>query len=228
MREPLLSRYYRQKSARLWDAIMTHPFVLGVGSGELARERFEYYLAQDYVYLKEFARVLGLASAKSDELSDMADFAKLLHATLEIEMDLHRRTCADFGIGERDLEKVEPSLVTTAYASLLVRTCYEGRSADILAALLPCEMGYAEIAGALKTRGLPENRHYRDWIETYASAQFREFADWTAGKFDELSAGAPDRDVERWYRLYLTSARFELLFFEMSWTRESWPRVVPR
>lgn len=206
---------------------MTHPFVLGMGSGDLSRARFEHHLKQDYVYLIEFARVLALASAKSDDVNDMGYFAGLLHATLDVEMELHRRTCAAFGISADALERTTPSLVTTAYANMLIRTCYEGRLVDMLAALLPCEAGYAEIAAMLKERGLPSNPHCRDWIETYASAQFREFADWIAGKFDELGAGAPDRDVERWYRSYLTSARFELLFFEMAWSLESWPRVVP-
>ncbi len=227
MRASSLSGEFREKSARVWNAIIEHPFVRGIGSGELSRDRFEHYLAQDYVYLVEFGRVLALASAKSDQLSDMGYFAKLLHATLEIEMDLHKRTCADFGISAMALEKVEPSFVTTAYTNMLVRTCYEGRLPDILAALLPCETGYVEIAETHKKRGMPTQRHYKDWIETYSSAQFREFADWVAGKFDQLTAGASRRDAEHWYRLYLTSARFELLFFEMGWTKESWPSVVP-
>jgi len=222
-----VSREFRERSAPLWKAIMNHPFVRGLGSGELSRERFEHYLKQDYVYLIEFGRVLALAAAKSEDLAGMSSFAKLLNATLELEMDLHRRTCADFGITPEMLERVQPSLVTTAYANLLVRTCYEGRPADMLAALLPCEAGYVEIAESLRSRDVPSNPHYKDWIDTYSSAEFREFARWVASTFDELAVGAPRRDVDRWYRLYLTSARFELLFFDMGWRMEVWPGVVP-
>ena len=211
----------------MWKAIIGHPFVRGIGSGALSRDRFEFYLTQDYAYLVEFGRVIALASAKSDELSDMSYFAKLLHATLEVEMDLHRRTCADFGISAEGLERVEPSLITCAYTNMLVRTCYEGRVTDILAALLPCETGYLEIADTLKKAGLPTERHYREWIETYSSPQFRDFAVWVAAKFDRLTSGAPRFEIERWYHMYVTSARFELLFFEMAWTKESWPTVVP-
>jgi thiaminase/transcriptional activator TenA len=227
MRTRSLSGEFREKSAPLWDAIHAHPFVRGLGSGDLSRERFKHYLEQDYIYLIEFSRVLALAAARSDELADMTYFAKLLHATLDLEMDLHRRTCADFGIAPEALERVQPSLVTTAYANLLLRTCYEGRPADILAALLPCEAGYVEIAESLSSRGAPSNRHYKDWIDTYSSAEFREFAGWVAGKFDELAVEAPPREAERWYRLYVTSARFELLFFEMAWKMDFWPGAVP-
>jgi thiaminase len=45
--------------------------------------------------------------------------------------------------------------------------------------------------------------------------------------FDDLTAGAPDRDIQRWYDLYLASTRYELLFFEMGWQTESWPKIVP-
>ncbi len=227
MKPKSCSAEFRVRSAPVWAAIHAHPFVVGLGSGELSRDRYEHFLTQDYAYLVDFSRVLALAAAKSGEIPQLEYFARLLHATVEIEMELHRRTCADFGIGLVELGKVEPALVTNAYSNFLVRTCYEGGVAEILAALLPCEMGYAEIAEKLRQAGLPGDRHYRDWIETYSSVEFRGFADWVAGQFDEVACGAPARDVERWYRLYLTSARFELLFFEMGWAIESWPGVVP-
>jgi thiaminase/transcriptional activator TenA len=222
-----MSAEFRRRSAPVWDSIHAHPFVRGLGSGDLSRDRYEHYLRQDYAYLVDFGRVLALAAAKSQEVPQMGYFAKLLHVTLEFEMELHRKTSADFGIAAQDLERVERSWVTTAYAGFLIRTCYEGGSADTLAALLPCEAGYAEIAQSLRERGMPGNAHYRRWIETYASIEFRELADWVAGTFDALAAGAPPGDVERWYRLYLTSARFELLFFDMAWKKQFWPDPVP-
>lgn len=222
------SAVFRERSAGLWSAIHRHPFVRGIGAGDISEERFKRYLEQDYVYLVEFSRVLAIASAKSESLSDMGRFAGLLGATLDLEMDLHRRTCADFGIGAADLEKVEPLLVTTAYSSFLLRTCYESGPADIFAALLPCEMGYFEIADRLRGEGLPDHRHCRDWIETYSSAEFRGFAEWVAAGLDDRLGGAPPGDIERRYRLYCTSARFELLFFEMGWSGDPWPGTAAR
>ena len=223
-----VSRDFQKKSAPVWQAVLDHPFVQGIGTGDLSQKRFEHYLKQDYLYLIEFSRVFALAAAKSDALDDMAYFSRLLQTTLDIEMDLHRRSCADFGITAEVLETTEPALVTTAYTNLLVRTCYEGCLADILAVVLPCEVGYVEIARTLEKRGLPSKRHFRDWIETYSSTEFREFADWIGNRFDRLAALSSREDKDRWYRLYLASARFELLFFEMSWTGESWPPLVPR
>ena len=89
--------------------------------------------------------MFALASAKAQLLEDMSYFATLLDATLNTEMALHRKTCAEFGVTAEELEKTEPAMITTAYTNFLVRTCYEGSMHDILSVLLPCAVGYTEI-----------------------------------------------------------------------------------
>ena len=214
-------RELRRRADPLWEEIFRHPFVKGIGDGTLPRDRFEFYLKQDYVYLIDFSRVFALAGAKSRTLSDMGTFAALLHATLNTEMELHRKTCAAFGIGAEELATTRKSPVTSAYTDLLVRTAYEGGFSDILAVLLPCACGYAEIGKRLKAEGLPEDRYYRDWIDTYASPEFQGFADWLIGRMNEEAADAPARRREEWHRLYEASARYECLFFDMSWKKEA-------
>jgi thiaminase/transcriptional activator TenA len=150
----------------------------------------------------------------------MGAFAALLHATLNTEMELHRKTCAAFGIGEQELAGTLKRPTTSAYTDLLVRTAYEGDLSDILAVLLPCACGYVEIGKRLASEGLPGDRFYRDWIETYSSPEFREFADWLIRRMNELAADAPARRREQWHRLYESSARYEYLFFDMSWKKE--------
>jgi thiaminase/transcriptional activator TenA len=135
-------------------------------------------------------------------------------------MGLHRKTCAAFGIPEEELAKTRKSAVTSAYTDLLVRTAYEGDLSDILAVLLPCACGYVEIGKRLESEGLPENRFYRDWIETYSSDEFQGFADWLIGRMNELADGASALRKECWHRLYESSARHEFLFFDMSWKKE--------
>lgn len=213
----------RRKSDPVWKSILDHPFVRGIGDGTLPRDRFEFYLKQDYVYLVDFSRVFALAAAKSASLSDMGTFATLLNLTLNTEMELHRKTCAAFGIPAEALEETRKGLITSAYTDFLLRTCYEGDLSDILAVLVPCACGYVEIAKELKGRGLPDDRFYRDWIETYASAEFEEFAGWLIDRMNAHAADAPARLRERWHQLYETSARYEYLFFDMSWEMEVWP-----
>lgn len=222
MTEPGFYGEMRRKADPAWKAVLDHPFVRGIGDGSLSRERFEFFLKQDYVYLVDFSRVFGLAATKAASLSDMGAFASLLSVTLNTEMELHRKTCAAFGVPAGELEETRKALITSAYTDFLVRTCYEGDLADILAVLVPCACGYVEIAKDLKSRGLPGDSFYRDWIETYSSPEFEEFADGLIDRMNRHAEGAPERLRERWFRLYETSARYECLFFDMSWKMEEW------
>ena len=213
----------RNGSESLWQAIFEHPFVRGIGQGDLSHGRYEFFLKQDYLYLIDFSRVFALASAKAHHLQDMGYFATLLDATLNMEMDLHRKTCAAFGITAEDLEATEPAMITTAYTNLLVRTCYEGTLIDILAVLLPCASGYVEIGQRLKSGGMPEDPHYREWINTYAGEEFVSLAEWLKQKFNQQTLNITEPSKNRLKSLYLSSVRFEYLFFEMSWDKKTWP-----
>ncbi len=212
----------RRETDHIWQAILNHPFVAGIGDSSLSRERFEFYLKQDYRYLIEFSRLLALAVVKADTLSAMQYFSKLVETTLHLEMEMHRQVCADYGISAEDLENAGTALVTSAYTDFLVRTASEGSFTDIVAVLLPCALGYVEIAEQLRQRkGLPENDHYRAWIETYTSDEMTAVCQWLRETMNRLASGASPHDKARWQRLYTRSAQYELLFFEMGWIMET-------
>ena len=93
-----------KKAQPIRRAILNHPFVTGIGDGTLDMEKFKFYVRQDYVYLIGYSRVLAIASARAPDLDTMGRFARLLHETLNTEMELHRSYCAQFGITARELE----------------------------------------------------------------------------------------------------------------------------
>src|SRR5699024_2425592 len=49
----------------LWKAYLEHPFVKGIGEGDLEVEKFKHYLKQDYLYLIEYSTAAVLACAWS-------------------------------------------------------------------------------------------------------------------------------------------------------------------
>ena len=74
----------------IWAAYNEHPFVLGIQDGTLDREKFKYYIIQDYLYLEGYAKVfaVGIAKAKSPETIQL--FSKYVTLLTEGEMDIHR------------------------------------------------------------------------------------------------------------------------------------------
>ena len=205
------------------DGILGHPFIVGVGNGTLNVKNFKHYVLQDYVYLIDYSRVLAVASAKAPDLDTMSWFASLLDETLNIEMDLHRKYCQEFGITLSDLEQTIASPTTIAYTSFLLKTAYHGTFAEFVAALLPCQLGYWEIGEHLSNLGKPSDAPlYSQWIDMYTSEEFGELASTIRGLADNLGAIVGPEEKLKMADSYLTSLRFEHLFWDMAYNLEQW------
>ena len=206
------------------QAILKHPFITGVGDGTLPVNKFKYYVLQDYVYLIDYARVLALASARGPDLETMGWFARLLDQILNTEMALHRDYCAEFGISKQELEATQAAPTTTAYTSYLLKVAYQGSFGELVASLLPCQWGYWEIGNHLALRGEPKQAPlYCQWIQMYSSAEYAEVANAIRSLADRMAEGASSSTLDAMGEAYLTSLRFELKFWDMSYNLVGWP-----
>jgi thiaminase/transcriptional activator TenA len=207
----------------VWDAICDHPMVRELGEGTLDEEPFRYWVRQDYVYLVEYSRLFAYGAASAPSLAEMGTFADLLDSTLNSEMDLHREYAAEFGISAEALEATDPSPTTRAYTDFLVRTAATETFGDLVAALLPCMWGFNETGKRLEARGRPDDDRYAEWVDTYAGEEFTELTEWCKDLLDEVAERATDRDRERFRQRFLTSARYEYLFWDAAWNQQEWP-----
>jgi thiaminase (transcriptional activator TenA) len=212
----------RQKAAGIWEAEHQHPFVRGIGDGTLSLEKFKFWVRQDYVFLIEYARLLALAAARSPDLETMTRFATLLRETVETEMSLHRAYAAEFGISLEELERELPAPVTRGYNDFLLRVASMGDFAELVAALLPCMWAFSEIGRRLTAKAAPSDQRYAKWIAMYSSREFAELAQWCRDLLDRFAAGLPERDLQKLEAAFLTSSRYEWLFWEMAWKMEGW------
>lgn len=218
-------------SGRLYDQLQpvwrrnhTHPFVQEMGAGTLDLEKFRFYMIQDYLYLKDYAKLFALGAVKSDDLAVMGKFAGLLDSTLNEEMSLHRTYAARFGISEEELELAKPSPVTLAYTHYMLHTAQNGSLADLTTALLPCMWSYSEIGKELsRVPGASEHEYYGEWIKMYSSEEFRGLAQWCIGLLDQLTEGKPESELARLEEIFLNTTRYEYLFWEMAYRMEGWP-----
>ena len=212
-----------RESLPIRQAILAHPFVAGVGAGTLETSRFKHYVLQDYVYLIDYSRVLALAAAKAPDLPTMGWFAQLLDETLNREMDLHRRYCAQFGITPAELESTIAAPTTVAYTSYLLRLAHQGSFAELVAGLLPCQWGYWEIGNHLARQGEPIDAPlYCQWIQMYADPEFAALADQLRNLANRLGESAGRAEVAAMGQAYLTSLRFEYRFWDMAYNLEDW------
>jgi thiaminase/transcriptional activator TenA len=213
----------RTLAAPVWDATLEHPMVEQLGEGTLDEAPFVYWVKQDYVYLIEYSRMFAHGAAGAPDLDRMGTFAELLDETINTEMDLHRSYAAEFDISEAELEATEPSPTTRAYTDFLVRVAAEGSFGDLVAALLPCMWGFNVTGRRLADRGKPDHQQYADWIEMYAGEEFTELAEWCKGLMNDVAAESTEDELDRYRDLFVTSSRYEYMFWDAAWRQEEWP-----
>ena len=222
MAEPFTARL-KAAAATVWEAQHGHPFIRGIGDGSLDLPRFRHWVRQDYRFLIEYARMLATASARAPDLDSMTKLAQLTNETLNVEMSMHRSYAAEFGIREDELERERMSPTCRAYTDFLVRTAATGSFPEIVGALLPCMWGFSEVGRRLAARGRPEDPRYAAWVDMYASPEFAELAGWCRNLLDRVADGLPESELARIEEAFVTSSRYEYLFWEMAWNEEQWP-----
>ncbi|KMK75905.1 thiaminase II [Alkalihalobacillus pseudalcaliphilus] len=208
----------------IWEKSHSHPFVQGIGDGSLDIEKFKFFMCQDYIYLIDYSRLFALGSLKASDLTTMQVFAKMLHVTLDEEMSLHRAYAKRLGISEEELEATKPAPTTLAYSSYMLNIAQRGSLKELLAAIMPCTWSYYEIGLRLsEIPGAREHEWYGEWIRMYESDEFGAVAQWQIQLIDELTASSTEKELQELEEIFLTTSRFEYMFWDMSFEQTSWP-----
>ena len=203
-----------------WRAYTEHPFTNAMADGSLPEAAFRHYLVQDYLFLIEFARAYALAVYKSPTLADMREAAAGISAILDVEMDLHVKLCAGWGLTPVDLEHAPPAVEMLAYTRYVLDAGMRGDLLSLQVALAPCVIGYAEIATRLAARpnALAATNPYSVWIAEYAGAPYQEVAAKAQAHLEELAGryATPAREAEL-IAIFREATRLEADFWEMAW-----------
>jgi len=203
-----------------WRAYTEHPFTDGLADGSLPESAFRHYLVQDYLFLIEFARAYALSIYKSPKLADMRESHAGLSAILDVEMNLHVKLCADWGLSPSDLEEAAPAVEMLAYTRYVLDAGMRGDLLTLKVALAPCVIGYAEIATRLASRpnALAATNPYRGWIAEYAGAPYQEVAAKAQAHLDGLAdlyaTAAREADL---IDIFKEATRLQADFWEMGW-----------
>ena len=208
--------------APIYAGILRHPFVTGLTDGSLPAASFKFYAVQDALYLREFARALSLAGARAPRDEGIIMFNEHAAGALKVERELHESFFKEFGLTAEEVARTPLAPTNVAYTSYLLAVAYGAPFHDAIAALLPCYWIYWEVGKALERTGSPDPLYAR-WIGTYASAEFGGVVQAVLGCVNtiarELAAGA----LETMRRHFVTTSRYEWMFWDMGHRRESWP-----
>ena len=206
-----------ESTAVLRKAIDDLPFLAGLADGTLPREVFTSYLAQDAHYLADYGRVLALAAAQADTADDLLLWAGSAQTAVAVERELHERHVRDIGAWQR-------SPTCTAYGSYLLSLTTLGCYPVLVAGVLPCFWIYDDVGRRLRARvGDLTGHPYGDWIATYGDPAFAASTQAARAVLDRVAEGQDPGTVDRMREAFTTAARYEWMFWDAAWRRESWP-----
>ena len=216
-------------SAQLWDgisdiyaAILAHPFLSGLTDGTLPEESFAFYVIQDALYLRDYARALAAVGSRAPTATAMRMFTGHAADAIAAELELHGALLNELGISHEMLQRAEQAPTNLAYTSYLLATVRGGSYAEGVGAVLPCYWIYAAVGKQLLTTGSPDPRYQR-WIATYGSDEYATVVADVVAELDRVSHGLSDDERARVRSHFRTTSRYEWMFWQMGWVRESWP-----
>ena len=208
--------------APIYGAILRHPFLSGLTDGSLPHESFRFYAVQDALYLREFARALSLTAARAPEDDWIIMFNEHAASALRVERALHEGFFREFGLAPADVAATPLAPTNLAYTSYLLAVAYGAPYNEAIAALLPCYWIYWEVGRALERAGSPDPLYAR-WIATYASVEFGDIVRGVLDATDRVAAARTPAEREAMRRHFVTTSRYEWMFWEMGHRREAWP-----
>ena len=208
--------------APLWEQVVTHPFVIELGDNTLPLETFHRYFDQDYIFLKDWAILLSLATAKAPDFDAARQLVGFLHLGLGGEEGLFQQAFRERGLSRQDVANLEYRPTTLHYSGYLRNIAYTGSFIDVVATLLAVEWPYMDWAQRLDAAGKhPANHYYQTWIDLHTGQGMTGFVAWMRQTVDDATITAADRT--RLQRIFRDVLRYELLFWEMAYRGEEWP-----
>lgn len=197
----------------VYEAILRLPFLNELAQGILPREKFNFYIGQDSLYLNEYSRVLAHIAARMPESSLTETFLKFAADGIAVERGLH----ASF-ISAPPTEKSPTCLF---YTSLLKSSSMEDLAVEC-AAVLPCFWIYREVGKEIIKRAKMEGNPYSLWISTYADETFEKSTDTAIEICNKMAYTASDDVRAKMTEVFLNASRLEYRFWASAYQLETW------
>ncbi len=223
-KDTTFSEEMRAACSAIWEAQLTHPFVVALADGSLPPETFRFYILQDARFLTCLAQTFAFAATKTGDHDRIVRLAELCLDTVRVERALHERYAALFGMSVAAMATTPMAPTNYAYTRHLREIGATGTLAETITAMLPCAWIYAAVGQHFTARGEPPADHpYRDWLATYAAPGFEEVGQWMRDLIDDEAARLDDAGRARLHAIFRTGSLYEYAFWDMAWRREAWP-----
>ena len=176
-------------------------------------KKFKKYLVQDYVFLHQFLKILGLSVYKSnsfEEINRSVNFIKGINH----EIKLHMSYCKKWKIPLNSLNNIKVEKANSAYTDHVLSVGKNGNNLDIFSSLSPCIIGYGEIGFKLSKIKNWKKSKYSSWIKMYSSKEYQQVAKDNIDYLDILFKNSKDKNLTKLKNNFKKSTILERNFWE--------------
>lgn len=223
----LTAAWLRKSCPQIWDSLHDHPFLREMATGTLSLDRFRFYLEQDTMYLREYAKCMALGAARAARVDEVAWLRDSLDNIVDNELPRNEQLLQrviDLGAADRGGSRgMAPT--TLAYTSFLTATAYRGDALDVMTVILPCAISYREIAQEL-VEVIASDSLYTAWMEFFIGDFYGERLHQMQANFAELAARADDSRRDFLREQFATASRLEVAFWDMAYGCRQWPDLA--
>lgn len=203
----ILSEQAWNKTADIYQAVLKHPFNQELMKGTLDSKIFGFYIEQDRLFLKSFARGLGLIATRSENSDHITLFLKFAGNTITAEQTIIAKY-----LGDKIKDKSAISPACLSLNSFLLQACALEPVEVAIAAVLPCFWLYLKVGQEVYKQADSSNPFF-EWIKTYANAQFSLDVAMVIKIFDELAQNASPHIRDKMCEAFYQSSVLEYHFW---------------
>ena len=202
---------------KLWPRYLCHPFITQMADGTLPLEKFRYYMLQDYLYLRDYTKILAAILQKADTFGQIRFVSGLIESTIGETYRTHIPYMKRLGITEDEIRKAHTHIDNCASSHYMLCEAQNGDMLTGLVALLNCSWSYAYIAEQMVQQypGALQNKMYGAWFAGYISEEYRKANQDLIDRIDAMAVSIPPKEEERLCELFEKCCLFDLRFWDM-------------
>lgn len=202
----------------IYTSILIMPFIEELSNGHLPKEKFQFYMSQDSIYLEHFGRALALIGARAYEIKEALIYLRFAENAILVENALHDSFFKEFGLTERGV--IQPAC--HHYVHFLKSTAALEPVEVGMAAVLPCFWIYKEVGDFIYKNQKETTNPYQRWIDTYGGEEFALAVRSAIDICDKAAAQTTAEIRQRMTEVFTASAHLEYNFWQSAYELKKW------
>ena len=208
-----LSELAWQKISVTFDKIIKHPFIQEMMLGTLAKDKFAYFMEQDAIYLKDYAKCIAIITVEIP-IKYKLDFIKYTKSTIAYDKEIE-----DYFLAHPEYQSNLHTRATEGYTGHLIKSCTTEPVEVAVAAILACEWIYKELGSYLYNNSVTDNP-YDPWITSLIDPEYIESVHNLIDIFDDLGTKTPNSTQYMMLDIFAKSSIWELYFWDDAYTKQ--------